>query len=264
MRTKTNGPIQAEDLTPKQRELLYYLFTFRFLTIFHLKQLFTHKDPRRIRDWLTDLMALDVIRKKTDRKSLINYNVTAVYYLAPKARYILKQVNDTPVTDLNYLFKESLRSDRFIHHSLFIADVYLYLNSQKTDQEEIKFFTKTLLHTYDYLPRPLPDAFIGIVTKDTTTRYFLDQFDSDTPPFVMRWRIKQYITYRENSAWHEITHTDFPTLLFILPNQQTKKHVLRYTAALLRKREEADLKIFLTTKQTIQENQGTEIWQKVE
>jgi hypothetical protein len=41
--------------TPKQEQLIIYLYQFRFLNTHQFQKLFNHKDPHRIKQWLKDL-----------------------------------------------------------------------------------------------------------------------------------------------------------------------------------------------------------------
>lgn len=129
-------------ITTKQKEILLLLYKFRFLTTNHFVKLFNHKDPHRIKEWLSDLIEKDCIRRNYDRKSFGDNTKPAVYYLAPKARLVLKKEKELDFSELEYIYKEKKRTKKFIDHSLFLADVYLFLLSQKSAKEEIKFFTK--------------------------------------------------------------------------------------------------------------------------
>lgn len=251
-------------ITTKQKEILLLLYKFRFLTTNHFVKLFNHKDPHRIKEWLSDLIEKDCIRRNYDRKSFGDNTKPAVYYLAPKARLVLKKEKELDFSELEYIYKEKKRTKKFIDHSLFLADVYLFLLSQKSAKEEIKFFTKGELHRYEYFPDPMPDAFISAKGDDKTRRYFLDVFDDFVPPFVLRKRVRMYLEYVEKPDWDEKTsYTTFPSILFICSNEQAKRHVYKYTKALFEKTYEDKLKLFLTTKARIEVGEKNNIWQKV-
>lgn len=252
-------------VSPKQKEIIYLLYKFRFLKTNQIQKLQNHKNPKRIQSWLKDLITKQYLKRVYSRKNFEENTKPATYYLAPKARFILKEEKVLNPLQLDYIYQEHRRSKKFIEHSLSIADVYLYLLSQKDSGEELKFFTKTDLEGYQYFPQPLPDAFISLKGEDKTRRYFLDLFDEYTPPFVFRKRIKSYIEYAEESDWDENTdYAPLPSVLVICPNDSIKKHLNLYTKALLEKSYEDKLSLYLTTKTSIKFNQGNNIWQKVE
>lgn len=253
-------------ITSKQKEILLYLYKFRFLTTNQFQKLFNHKDPHRIKEWLSDLMNKGYIKRHFNRKSFVENTKPAIYFLAPKARQVLKTEKDLDFDQLEFIYKESKRTKKFISHSLSLAEVLLYLLFKKEENEELKFFTKNELDRYEYFPQPLPDAFIAVKGQDTTRRYFLDLFDQYTPAFVLRQRVRMYLEYVENSDWDENTnYTPLPTILFVCPNESAKKHINFYAKALLEKTYEDKISLHLTTKAQIQFNRNKKenIWDKV-
>lgn len=251
-------------ITAKQKQILLLLYKFRFLTTNHLQTLLGHKNPNRTLSWLKDLSEKGCIRRQYDRYSFVENTKPAIYFLAPKARLILKKEKDLDFSELEYIYKESRRTKKFIEHNLFLVDMYLFFLTQKDDDEKIKFFTKVDLRNYEYFPDPLPDAFIS-VTGQETGHYFLDLFDDFTPPFVLRKRVRMYLEYAEKPDWDENTDsTPFPIILFILPTESAKKHVYKYAQSLLEKTYEDKIHLFLTTKTRIEVGEKENIWQKVE
>lgn len=251
-------------ITTKQKQILLYLYKFRFLTTNQLQILLGHKNPNRTLSWTKDLIDKGCIKRHYDRNSFESNTKPATFFLAPKARLVLKSEKNLDFSELEYIYKESSRTKKFIEHNLFLADVYLYLNSQKEDKEEIKFFTKVDLRNYEYFPDPMPDAFISVVGK-ATRHYFLDLFDDSTPPFVLRKRVRTYLNYAEKPDWDENTNfTPFPKNLFICPSESMKTHVKKYAKALLEKTYEDKIALFLTTKTRIEVGETDNIWQKVE
>lgn len=250
-------------ITQKQKEIIVYLFKFRFLNTNHFQKLFNHKDPHRIKEWLSDLLEKNYVKRNYDRKSFGENTKPAIYYLGPKARLVLKVEKNLELEQLEYVYSEHRRQKKFIEHCLFLADVYLYLLSQKEDSEDLKFFTKAELLGYEYFPQPLPDAFIAVKGQDVTRRYFLDLFDEYTPAFALRQRVRKYLDYADGSEWDENTDfADLPSILFICPNDSTKKHINLYSKAILEKTFEDKISLYLTTKTKISLN-SKDIWQKV-
>lgn len=256
--------MKKPDITKKQKEILLYLLKFRFLTTHHIQTLLEHKNPNRTLSWLKDLIEKDCVKRHYDRTSLADSTKPAVYYLGPKSRHILADEKDLELDDLEYIYQEKRREKKFIFRCLFLADVYFYLLSRKDPKEELKFFTKTDLSGYEYFPDPLPDAFIAVKGGKITRRYFLYFFDTYTPPFVYRQRVRMYLDYAEKSEWDENTNSaPLPSVLFICPNQRAKNHVNYYAKALLEKTYDDKIALFLTTMNKIKYRTDENIWEKV-
>lgn len=255
---------QLPTITLKQTEILLYLYKFRFLTTNQIQKLLIHKEPQRTQAWLKDLTDKKYVSRHYDRKSFEDNTKPATYYLGSKARYILKDEKDLDFEQLEYIYSEHRRKEKFVNHCLFLVEVYLYLLSQKEETEELRFFTKTELLNYDYFPDPMPDAYISIKGKNKTRRYFLDLFDEYTPPFVHRQRVRTYLEYAEKDDWDENTNnTPLPSILFIFPVESAKKHINFYAKSLLEKTYDDKISLFLTTKAKIQAGEKDNIWQKI-
>lgn len=251
-------------ITKKQKEIILYLYKFRFLNTNQIQKLLNHKNSNRTLSWTKDLIEKKCINRHYDRKSFEDNTKPAIYYLGSKARYILKSEKNLELVQLEYIYSEHRREKKFINHSLFIVTVYLFLLLQKEDNEELTFFTKTDLNDYEYFPQPLPDAFIAVKGQNTTKRYILDLFDEYTPPFALRQRVRKYLEYAENSDWDENTdNAPLPTILIICPTESLKTHINIYTKSLLEKTYEDKISLFLTTKARIINGDKNNVWQKV-
>ncbi len=250
-------------ITKKQKEILLYLYKFRFLNTHQIQKLLNHKNPNRTLTWIKDLIEKKYINRHYDRKSFEDNTKPAIYYLGAKARYFLKSEKNLDLQQLEYIYSEHRREMKFREHSLFIVTVYLFLLSHKEAEEELKFFTKNDLNGYDYFPQPLPDAFIAVKGQNTTKRYFLDLFDEYTPPFALRQRVRKYLEYADNSDWDENTDSaPIPSVLIICPTESLKTHINIYAKSLLEKTFEDKVSLYLTTKAKMGSN-SNDIWQKV-
>jgi hypothetical protein len=136
---------QLPTITLKQKEILLYLYKFRFLTTNQIQKLLKHKEPQRTQSWLKDLTDKKYVNRHYDRKSFEDNTKPAIYYLDSKTRYILKAEKDLDFEKLEYIYSEKRRKEKFVNHCLFLVEVYLYLLSQKEGAEELKFFTKAEL-----------------------------------------------------------------------------------------------------------------------
>jgi len=178
--------MEAPSITPKQLDILLLIYRFRFLDRKHIQQFLNHKDPRRIKSWLKDLVDKKILGRKYSRK--LGENIKpAVYFLSTKSKRILEGREETNEKLLNRVYREKTRSQKFIDHHLFLADVYFFLTSlTQQNNSKLYFYTKTDLINHKYLPLPLPDAYIAIKEGKTAKRYFLDVIDEGTPRFVLR------------------------------------------------------------------------------
>lgn len=252
-------------ITRKQTDILLHIHKYRFLTTFHIQKLFGHKDPQRTQAWLKDLFEQKYIKRHFDRKTFEDSRKQAVYYLAPKARLEIHKEKKIDLSDLEYIYSEHRRKEKFVNHCLFLADVYLFLLSQKEETEELKLFTKVDLLGYKYFPDPMPDAYISVKGEKKTRRYFLDLFDEYTPSWVLRQRVRSYLEYSEKSEWDENTDsTPLPSILFICPNEVTKTHIYKYSKAVFAKTYQDNIQLFLTSKSVIQTGRKENVWEKVE
>src|SRR5579872_1283906 len=183
-------------ITNKQNQIIPLLYKFRFLTVSHFQTLLNHKDPRRIKEWLTDLL-----NKKYIARLKLEDDITQpyIYCLAQRAKYLLRDNEKYDETILNRLYKEKNLTKNFITHLLSLADIYLFFLYQKEQDTQLSLFTKHELICYDYFPKELPDVYIATQDKKETTRYFLDIFDEYTPLWAVRKRIKEYMQYYEDS-----------------------------------------------------------------
>lgn len=255
--------MKTPPITKKQKEIIYYLYKYRFLNTHHIQALLEHKNPNRSLEWLKDLIEKNYVKRQYERKSFIDNTKPAIYYLGPTSRQILKSEYQLQFEELEYIYQEHRKDKKFINHCQFLADIFLYLKSQKEPTEELKFFTKNELRGYEYFPDPLPDSFITTKGIQSTKRYFLDVFDEYTPAFAIRNRVKMYLTYAEQPDWDE--HTDsapFPNILLICANEMIKRHIMLYAKSLLEKTYDDRESIFLTTKNKIHP-ESNDIWEKV-
>ena len=158
-------------VTNKQNQIIPLLYKFRFLTVSHFQKLLNHKDPRRIKEWLKDLLD-----KKYIARTKLEDDITQpyIYCLSQRAKYLLKENDNYDESILNRLYKEKNLTEIFITHLLSLVDIYLFFLAQKEKDTEFNFFTRQELSGYEYFPKELPDAYIAVQEQKETTRYFLD------------------------------------------------------------------------------------------
>ncbi len=253
------------NITNKQKQILFLLYQFRFLNTHQLQKILNHKNPKRVQTWLKDLKDKKYINTNYSPKTYIENTKPATYYLASQARHILKENKNCDLSVLSRIYKEKSRTNKFISQCLAIAGIYAFFLTQKDKSDEINFFTESDLVRFDYFPDSLPSAYISVKAQTESKRYFLDYFDENTPSFVLRNRIKQYLQYYEDGKWQENSNNSpFPSVLIVCPNERTKKHIYYYAKAVLDKTFNDDVTFFLTKYENLKSNTiKKEIWQKV-
>lgn len=249
-------------ITKQQKQTVYHLYKFRYITVKHFQQLFNHRNHFRIQEWLNDLRDKKYIERIKDSKDITK---PVVYCLAQRARHILKHDDTINQNFLKWLYKEKDNQQPFINHNLFILEAYLYFFKHLDKNSELTFFNEHELRDYDYFPTHKPDAYIAVKENGETKRYFLESFDETDPTWLPVKKVRDYIDYSRDGSWQANTdNTPFPSILFIVPNETRKKHVFMYGRAKLAKTFE-DISLFLTTKEYIKFSKpGKDIWQKVE
>jgi hypothetical protein len=252
-------------VTPTQLQLLLLLYKFRFLTTHHFQKILGHKTPRKIQDWLRDLHDKKCIGRHYERMKFGENTKPAIYYLDLNGRHLLKSLKECNEEVLKKVYKEKTRTKKFIEHCLAVADFFCFFQSQVKENETIHFSSQSMLNSYGHFPNPLPDGYIAVKTGDQTKRYFIDIFDESTPYFVLRKRIKNYVQYASDGIWQHATHSHLPSILFVLPNENTKRHIFYYAKSVLSKNLFEDVRLYLTTKELmLQYNNNSSLWLSVD
>lgn len=251
-------------LSPRQKDILLLLYSYRFLHTNQIQQLLHHKEPTRIQSWLKQLTAANYIGRIYTRSTYDQSSKPAIYYLRPLSRTVLLKESSCDRKILERVYKEGKQTPGFITHSLDIADLHLFFLSQKGKLEALEFFTKTELAGYLYFPSPLPDAYISITEHKETRRFFLDLFDPLVPLFVLKKRIRKYHEYAESGAWEENTNgSPFPSILLVCSNKRMQARI--YTELQKKHKDTIEtISLFLTSLDQIRKKETeSPVWQSL-
>ncbi len=215
--------MQLQKITPKQTDILLLLYRYRFLNRIQIQKFLNHKSNTRISQWLKDLTDKKIINRIYSQKRQY-MNTPAIYYLGLKSRYHLLENEDCNPILLKRVYQEKGRSERFMDHWQFVADLYFhFLKVAEEQKSTVQFLTATELADFAYTPLPLPDAYITVSeSKDVVKRYFLAVIDKKTPPLVLENQIKSYCRYYRGNYWQDNYQYDFPKILLICPNAFVK------------------------------------------
>lgn len=257
-----SNPKYRRPLNSNQVEALELLYKFRFGSVDLIREYFNKSSRGLIFSRLKVLEEQGFIAKRFDSSYRIQ-GKPAAYYLLPAGARKLQETRtaEDEVVNIKSIYKDKTVSETFIRHSLNIFTVYNQLKAQYGD--ELAFFTKTNLTSYEHFPKPLPDAFISVEAKKST-RYFFIEIVEDAQPFFTAVRsVKRYFDHKESGEW-AITETDYPTILFICESTSLQKRLQKQITKMLNASWVDDLNFAITTKSELTSlAEDDAIWQKV-
>lgn len=257
-------------ITPKQQQIPKQINRFRFLDRLQIQKIMHHKDKRRINSWLKDLVAKGYLEKVDDSSS--EQRKIAVYRIGINGIRFLKTQDDVDKIFLHKLYREKDRSEEFINHSLFLADIFLNLTTDTAKQDSLAFFPQSnyfLTSAYTLLTKFSPDAYFTRKRgKGKTKRFLLHNIQESMlrfRSFKLRKKIRDYIDFFFTDEWENETKTSFPILLFILPDIAALIYLQRYIQKILSDNDHPKIDIWLTTKEKIEKHGFTATsWEEVE
>lgn len=225
------NPKYRRPLNSDQVETLELLYMFRFGSVDLIREYFNKSSRGLIFSRLKVLEEQGFIVKRFDSSYRIQ-GKPAAYYLLPAGARKLQETHspEDELVNIKSIYKDKTVSETFIQHSLNIFTVYNQLKAQYGN--ELAFFTKTNLTSYEHFPKPLPDAFVSLETENST-RYFFIEIVEDTQPFFTAVRsIKKHLDHKESGEW-AITETDYPTILFICESTSLQKRLQKQITKML-------------------------------
>ncbi len=249
-------PTSHYALTTKQLAILNLLYRFRFTTSQQLAQS-TNTNKDIINKRLKLMMELNYI----DRKFEPEYHLLrkhATYYLLPDGIKALKQASDKKYSPkvLRTMAREGDKSNAFINHHLAVFSVYCTLRAMYSD--ELRFFTKSQLTTFEHYPQPLPDAYIRIGDGDDERQFFLDVLHESQPFFIATRKVMQYVTYADEvrKEWERKTDTALPSVLLICDSPSLKKRLQKKMRRAADNLEGDDMKLYASVIGQIEDGAG--------
>ncbi len=250
-------------LNEQQNLILYYLYKFRFLTVFHFLKLLNHKNHHRIDVWLKDLIKHDLISRNYSRKFA---STAAAYFLTPRGiKYLKIKRKDIFKRSFKRLNREREKTKPFISHCLFIATLYIkFLELAAGDT--VQFLTEIeMIKDREFLPEKLPDAYVSIQhERQVVKRYFVKVFNDWLSDEARKKIINTYIDYSGEGDWEANTGYSLPTFLFIAPTEKIKNQIYYYAKNILED-EISDIQIFVSTRDYIKAGGvKKEVWRKIE
>jgi len=278
--------------TEKQKDIIDNVFRFRFINRYQIQKIVGHKDSKRVNVWLKDLVEKNYLGRIYSRKLLENTK-PAVYYLSLNGIRYLKREKGIKGVYTRKLYFEKNKSDIFINHNLFIAELYTKLSVAHSTIEygfkfdNFTFATKSRLsirkgyRDVKEIKDIIPDVHIRIVDIMAKTKkekkengskdYFLDLFDFHVPGYALRHRVNQYINFYDWEFTKErqelMKMYTFPTILFVFSNPKKIKRIKTYIQDKLYSAGDFDNLTFLLTTTKELEEKGLDnpgIWRPIE
>jgi hypothetical protein len=184
--------------------------------------------------------------------------------LLPAGARKLQEVRDSEDESVNVksIYKDKSVSETFVQHSLNIFTVYNQLKARY--RNELAFFTKIDLASFEHFPKPLPDAFISLEANDDTTRhYFLEVVEDSQPFFTVIRKVKKYLDHKESGEW-AITETKYPAVLFICESVSLHRRLQKQIMRIMKSAWVDDLRFATTTMEELKQLQDNDnIWRIV-
>lgn len=245
-----------------QNEILLILYKFRFATA-DLIVKYQERDSKRYTNTrLRILYEQKLIGRNYDKSSIINRK-PANYYLLTEGIRLLKQGSGLNDTVLNTIYRDRYAGEVFIKESLRNFGLYNKLN--ELYKSDLGFYSKSEMSEFDYMIRPLPDAFIALGNdSEGFTEYILEVVKESTPFFAAKKRIKKYSEHAESGDWDE-AETDYPILLLICETAAIERRTQKQTSSILEVSEGDNLTIYTTTLKALLTSSSSDdlIWSDV-
>jgi len=232
-----------------------------------------HKNKRRIADWLKDLREKHYVEwiYSTD---FAEKTKPAIYYLGINGIRLLRTLDIYPPEELRKRYRESSRSPDFIAKSVLLAGCCLNLAAKSTGNLSYSFVTQADYadadNEYNFLAEELkPDLCYERAeqTKHGTTMedYLIVVFDAATPRYMIRKRLKDYVTYLDEGSWKRRFDDSELMVHFACPSKAELIYAKRRTRILLENigRDKRSHIRFTTVEQVKLEGVTGFIWEEV-
>ena len=188
-------------LNQSQLRVLLTLYKYRFGTRELIAESLGRRNTNAINSRLNILAGHGYIGIRYDEDYRKNHR-PADYYLLPHALRTLRKlgmhkgIDDKAIK--NSYGDKSETSDVFIGRCL---QLFAVGNKLVSAQPGLQFFTRRELGCFDYLPTPLPDAYVVLKLGTTTKRFFVELFTSDADQIPMSTRLRKLIAYHQDGSW---------------------------------------------------------------
>ena len=140
------------ETTEKQKEIMDMMWKFRFINRHQIQKVFGYKSPRRLNDWLRDLVEKGYLGRIYSRKLLENTK-PSIYYLMNNGiilhRYRQFDYDQAEAKDMKKFYDDKKASDIFINHNIAVCTLYQQFEGLTNKTWEYQCLTKNDLWTMD-------------------------------------------------------------------------------------------------------------------
>ncbi len=197
-----------------------------------------HIDKRRSSRWLKDLREKQYIEWIYDKDNFAAKTKSAVYYLGINGIRYLRTLEEYPAEELRKRYKEASRQPNFIARCLLIADCGINLTVKTIGRTRYIFVTAADYinpdKDYVFLTELHPHLCFVKQTPRSKTAYLLEVFDSTTPRYMVKKRLKDYAEYLNSGEWESETEDiEPPIVLIACPTKADLIYAKRRTRKLL-------------------------------
>lgn len=213
-------------LTNQQQAIIRLLYRYRFLDRTQIQALMQHKDKRRIMAWLKDLRDKQYITWIYDGTNFAEKTKPAIYYLSLNGVRFLRTLGDYPAAELRKRYKEASRQQDFIARCLLLATCAINLQARSAEREDVTYTSITQAdyadpeHSYHFLSELGPHLYFrkqaSTTKRKDTTNYLLEVFDQTMPRYMVKKRLKDYVTYLDDGDWESETGDDMPPIVLLV------------------------------------------------
>jgi hypothetical protein len=237
-------PTNHYTINPKQLTLLRLLYRFRFATSQHFANALDIK-PDTINQRLQILLDQKYIGRHYDGQYKI-HGKPAEYYLVEDGIKVLKQYVGDKCDNkvLHNLYKDKDATPSFITHSLNVFTVFCRLKERYGDN--LRFFTKSQIHSAKHLPKQRPDALIRLKVGSQWKEFFLEVIDPSKLFFAYVGKVRRYLEYADDETWNEGSDTKLPKILVVTDSVGNEIRFQKQAARFLKKHYEEEPKIYTT------------------
>jgi len=254
-------PSHRKSLNQEQLKVLYALYKFRFGTEELLALNQGNVSRRYTHERVRILCEQEYIGRRYDSSYRLFGN-PATYYLLPKGIDILKQNKaDFKPQVLRNIRRDIDVSKGYMWHCINVFRVYARFKDLHGDS--LKFFTKSYLTTYDYFPKPLPDAYLSYrddAKEESIRHYMLEYFDWSASLSAMKRKINIYINHADSGDW--TPQSPYPAILLICTTAELEAKLRKWASVALENSWEDSARIYTTTKDIFFSAKENNIWRE--
>jgi len=236
------------EITEKQYKIMDMIWQFRFMNRHQIQKMFGYKSPRRLNDWLRDLVEKAYLGRIYSHKLLENTK-PSIYYLMNNGiilhRYRQFDYDEAEAKDMKKFYEDKKASQTFINHCVNVCTLYQQFMDLDGGDWKYEVWAKNELWASDLSSRGtvdenrerdyIPDLQVQKHKEKDNGDYLfhtynVELFDYYIPKYALEGKVRKYIqliTSEDNGHFH---HADFDhlTVLLILPTQRKATRLKNY------------------------------------